>query len=150
MYQRVCYHPHYINATLDNDHSFIGCTIVTFSPIDYADGIAILSIRRISQVRNISLYIGDTPPYVTWIVPLVIASDIPPTNIEYIVILEGGDVNNTVKDIDKTYHNFTNVLALNCTIYTATVVAYDRDHPVNDLYFSNKASSSEDNIESKI
>ena len=140
----------YINATLDNDHSFIGCSIVTFSPVRFADGLAILNVRRISQVRNISLYIDDTPPYVTWIVPSVIASDVPLTNIRYKVILEGGDINSTVNDVDKTYYNFTNISALNCTAYTATVVAYDHDRPLNDLFFSNEVSASVDNIESKI
>ena len=114
----------YINATVDNDGVTIAC-IVLDPGLDSAG--AVLIVRRISPVENLSLSIDDVP-YVTWTIPSVIAPDIPDSDIRYTVTLEGGNITSTVNDIDDTYYQFTDITVLNCTVYTATVTAYDDTH----------------------
>ena len=90
-------------------------------------------------MRDLSLSIDDVP-YVTWTIPSVIATDISVSDIRYTVTLEGGNITSTVNDIDDTYYQFTNITVLNCTVYAATVTAYDVKHSKNDFYQSNDAS----------
>ena len=124
----------YINATLDNDETIAGCRIATMSLLDIVSIGACLHVRRISPVRDLSLSIDDVP-YVTWTIPSVIATDISVSDIRYTVKLEGGNITITVNDIDDTYYQFTDITVLNCTVYTATVTAYD----VNQMYSSETA-----------
>ena len=126
----------YINATLDNDGVAIGCRVVDIPYDGIIDGSAYLTVIRISPVRDLSLSIDDIP-YVTWTIPLVIATDIPVSDIRYTVTLEGGNITSTVDDIDDTYYQFTDITVLNCTVYTATASAYDVN---NHVYSSNDFS----------
>ena len=119
----------YINATVDNDGVAIGCIIITHSPFDIDSAGAVLTVIRISPVRDLSLSIDDVP-YVTWTIPSVIATDIPVSDIRYTVTLEGGNITSTVNDIDDTYYQFTDITVLNCTAYSATVTAYDVNNQV--------------------
>ena len=114
----------YITATIDNDGANIGCRIITYSPFLIVSAGAYLTVIRISPVRDLSLSIDDVP-YVTWTIPSVIATDIPVSDIRYTVTLEGGNITSTVNDIDDTYYKFTDITVLNCTVYIATVTAYD-------------------------
>ena len=116
----------YISATIENDDGAIGCSIITYSPFDIDNIGAILTVRRIGPVKNLSLSIDDVP-YVIWTIPSVIAPDIPVRRIRYTVkLLEGGNITtSTVNDIDGTYYQFTDITVLNCTVYTANVTAYD-------------------------
>ena len=91
----------YINATIENDGAAIGCTILSLTPFDIVSTGAVLTVRHISPVRDLSLSIDDVP-YVTWIIPSVIATDISVSNIRYTVTLEGGNITSTVNDIDDT------------------------------------------------
>ena len=119
----------YINATIDNDGVIIGCTIVSYSPYVIVSAGADLTVIRISPVRDLFLSIDDVP-YVTWTIPSVIATDISVSDIRYTVTLEGGNITSTANDIDDTYYQFTDITVLNCTVYTATVTAYDIKNPV--------------------
>ena len=125
----------YINAAIDNDGVTIAC-IVTLPGFDSAGGD--LNVKRISPVRDLSLSIDDVP-YVTWTIPSVIAPDIPVSDIRYTVTLEGGNITSTVNDIDDTYYQFTDITVLNCTVYNATVTAYDVN---NQVYSSDAVISS--------
>ena len=118
----------YINATVD---VLLTCRIATSDSV--CDAGAYLYVIRISPVRDLSLSIHDVP-YVTWTIPSVIAPDIPVSDIRYTVTLEGGNITSTVNDIDDTYYQFTDITVLNCTVYTATVTAYDVKRSKNDLY----------------
>ena len=128
----------YINATIENDRVTIGCRIVAYSPFNIDSAGADLTVIRISPVRDLSLSIDDVP-YVTWTIPSVIATDIPVSDIRYTVTLEGGNITSTVNDIDDTYYQFTDITVLNCTVYTATVTAYDDTH---HSYVSDNATNS--------
>ena len=90
-------------------------------------------------MRDLSLSVDDVP-YVTWTIPSVIATDISVSGIRYTVTLEGGNITSTVDDIDDTYYQFTDITVLNCTVYTATVTAYNVKRSKNDLYQSNNVS----------
>ena len=57
--------------------------------------------------------------------------------------LEGGNITSTINDIDDTYYQFTDITVLNCTVYTATVTAYDVNN--RDVYQSDIAMA-EDSI----
>ena len=129
----------YINATLNNDGVTIACLVLD-PGFDSAG--AVLIVRRISPVESLSLSIDDVP-YVTWTIPSVIATDIPVSDIRYKVTLEGGNITSTVNDIDDTYYQFTDITVLNCTVYTATVTAYDVNN--RDVYQSDIAMA-EDSI----
>ena len=131
----------YINATIEDDGAAIGCIIITYSPFDIVSTGAVLTVIRISPVRDLSLSIDDVP-YVTWTIPSVIATGIPVSDIRYTVTLEGGNITSTVDDIDDTYYQFTDITVLNCTVYTATVTAYD----VNNWYYYSSDSAIADNI----
>ena len=137
----------YINATIENDGQSVGC-VIAFSnaPFDIVSAGAYLYVRRIGPVRDLSLSIHDVP-YVTWTIPSVIAPDIPVTDIRYTVTLEGGNITSTVNDIDDTYYQFTDITVLNCTVYTATVTAYDDTH---HSYTSDAASAENDLSKSSI
>ena len=132
----------YINATIDNDGAAIGCRIVVYSPFDIDSAGAVLTIKRIGPVENFSLSIDDVP-YVTWTIPSVIAPDIPVSDIRYTVTLEGGNITSTVNDIDDAYYQFTDITVLNCTVYTATVNAYDVTH---HSYTSDSTTIEEESI----
>ena len=129
----------YINATIENHGVTIAC-IVTLPGFDSAGGD--LNVRHISPVRDLSLSIDDVP-YVTWTIPSVIAPDISVSDIRYTVTLEGGNITSTVDDIDDTYYQFTDITVLNCTVYTATVTAYDVNY--NNWYYSSDSAMA-DNI----
>ena len=122
----------YITATLNNDEVTIAC-LVLGPGLDSAG--AVLTIRRISPVRDLSLFIDDML-CVTWTIPSVIAPDISVSDIRYTVTLEGGNITSTVNDIDDTYYQFTNITVLNCTVYTANVTAFDAN---NKMYSSDAA-----------
>ena len=130
----------YINATIENDGVTIGCIIITYSPFDIVSAGAYLTVRRIGPVRDLSLSIDDVP-YVAWTKPSVIAPDISVSDIRYTVTLEGGNITSTFNDIDDTYYQFTDITVLNCTVYTATVTAYD----VNNKVYSSESAMA-DNI----
>ena len=132
----------YINATIDKDGAAIGCRIVAYSPFDIVSAGAYFTVVRISPVRDLSLSIDDVP-YVTWTIPSVIAPDIPVSDIRYTVTLEGGNITSTVNDIDDTYYQFTDITVLNCTVYTATVTAYDDTH---HSYSSDSTTIEEESI----
>ena len=129
----------HVNTTINKDKVAVSCRIVTHSPFSTitSDG-AYLYVIRISPVRDLSLSIDDVP-YVTWTIPSVIAPDISVSDIRYTVTLEGGS---TVNDIDDTYYQFTDITVLNCTVYTATVTAYD----VKNQMYSSDAAMAEDVI----
>ena len=128
----------YINATIENDGVIIGCNVLAH---DLVSAGADLTVRRISPVENLSLSIDDIP-YATWTMPSVIATDIPVSNIRYMMTLKGGNITSTANDIDDTYYQFTDITVLNCTIYTATVTAYD----VNNQVYSSDTAMAEDSI----
>ena len=129
-----------INATIENDGANIGCHVLnsTSNSLDLASAGAVLTVRRISPVRDLSLSIDDVP-YVTWTIPSVIATDIPDRSIRYNVTLEGGNITSTVNGIDNTYYQFTDITVLNCTVYTANVNAYDVNN--QDVYRSDAATA---------
>ena len=124
-----------INATIEDDGANIGCHVLNSTSNSLVSAGAVLTVRRISPVRDLSLSIDDVP-YVTWTKP-VIATDIPDRSIRYTVTLEGGNITSTVNDIDDTYYQFTDITVLNCTVYTATVTAYDVNN--RDVYRSDAA-----------
>ena len=123
----------YINATLANAdavHSGVAitCQIITTSNADIKSKNAFFYVRLISPVRELALYVDDvTEPHVNWTIPLVIEDNIEPTNIRYIVnlMLEDKNITSTASDINDTYYQFTDMTVLNCTVYNATVTAYD-------------------------
>ena len=120
------------NATIENDGAVaIGCRIITYSPFDIESIGAVLTVKRISPVENLSLSINNMTYYVNWTIPSVIAPDIPDSDIRYTVTLEGGNITSTVDDIDDTYYQFTDITVLNCTVYTATVAAYVKNRDVH-------------------
>ena len=122
----------YITATLNNDGVTIACLVL--DPVLDSAG-AVLTVRRISPVRDLSLFIDDML-CVIWTIPSVIAPDISVSDIRYTVTLEGGNITSTVSDIDDTYYQFTNITVLNCTVYTANVTAFDAS---NKMYSSDTA-----------
>ena len=134
----------YINATIDKDGAAIVCRIITTMPYEFDEERAYLYVLCISPVRDLSLSIDDVP-YVTWTIPSVIATDIPVSDIQYTVTLEGGNITSTVNDIDDTYYQFTDITVLNCTEYTANVTAYDVK---NQVYSSDAASAGDVAIDS--
>ena len=128
----------YINATIEDDGANIGCNILNFTSNSHVSAGAVLTVVHISPVRDLSLSIDDVP-YVTWTIPSVIAPDIPVSDIRYTVTLEGGNITSTVNDIDDTYYQFTDITVLNCTVYTATVTAFDVNN--QDVYRSDAATA---------
>ena len=129
----------HINATID---VVISCRIITYSPFGIVSAGAVLTVRLISPVENLSLSIDDVP-YVTWTIPSVIAPDISVSDIRYTVTLEGGNITSPVDDIDDTYYQFTNITVLNCTVYTATVTAYVKNR---DMHRSGAAKADDSDI----
>ena len=129
----------YINATIENADvvpgiaiaCIIASIIATNTTIENEN--AYLYVRLISPVRELALYIDDvTVPYVNWTMPSVIATTIQPNDVRYIVNLtlamEDRNITSTARDIDDTYYQFTDITVLNCTVYNATVTAYDNTY----------------------
>ena len=136
----------HVTATIENDGVAVSCRIVTHSPYTSTNARAYLYVIRISPVRDLSLSIDDVP-YVTWTIPSVIAPDISVSDIRYTVTLEGGNINTSpVNDIDDTYYQFTDITVLNCTVYSATITAYDVK---NQMYSSDAAMAEDVIIDSK-